>query len=139
MGIEKHLIGGRQTRQIPAPIIDFSGLWTNRLGSEMDLTMADGKITGKYRTAVGDPTPTEEFELCGFVSGDLITFTVNFGKYDSLTAWTGQHTVEKGIETIYTLWHLAKNIRDEDEPKLLWAGILTGANTFVRREQKETV
>lgn len=132
MRIEKHLIAGRKTRKIPHPIIDFSGVWTNRLGSEMELTVSDGKITGVYRTAVGEPSPTEEFELCGFVSGDLITFTVNFGKYDSLTAWAGQHTLENAAETIHTLWHLTKNIPDEDEPKFLWAGILTGTNTFVR-------
>jgi avidin family protein len=133
MGIEKHLIAGRHPRPTPPPTINFSGVWTNRLGSEMELTVEDGRITGWYRTAVGDPSPTEEFPLCGFVSGDLIAFTVNFGKYDSLTAWTGQHTVEDRVETIHTLWHLAKNIPDEDEPKLLWAGILTGANIFSRR------
>lgn len=133
MGIEKHLMVEKRPSDAPPPIIDFSGTWVNRLGSEMTLTVTDGNVTGCYRTAVGEPSPTEEFELVGFASGDLIAFTVNFGKYDSLTAWVGQHTVENGVETIYTLWHMTKDIADEDEPKQLWAGFLAGANTFVRK------
>jgi hypothetical protein len=93
----------------------------------------DGDVTGKYRTGVGRPGPTEEFDLKGFVSGDLIAFCVNFGSYGSLTSWAGQHTRdEDGNEVIYTLWLLAKNVRDEDEPADLWAGILAGANEYRR-------
>jgi hypothetical protein len=92
----------------------------------------DGSLTGVYRTGVGVPSPVEEFQLAGFATGDLITFCVNFGKYRSLTAWTGQHTVEGEREIIETLWHLAKDIPEEDEHAMLWAGILTGANVFER-------
>ena len=78
---------------------------------------ADGRITGKYRTGVGAPTPAEEFPLIGFVAGDLISFTVNFGKYGSLTSWAGQHTRNKaGTEEIFTQWYLAKNVPDQQEP-----------------------
>jgi hypothetical protein len=93
----------------------------------------DGDVSGLYRTAVGQPQPTEEFDLKGFVAHDVITFCVNFGKYGSLTAWVGQHTRDRdGNEVIYTLWHLARNVKDEDEPEDLWASILAGANEFRR-------
>ncbi|KLN59644.1 hypothetical protein WH96_16490 [Kiloniella spongiae] len=117
----------------PPPSEDFQGIWENGLGSQMELSVQGNDVSGIYRTNVGEPTPTEEFDLTGFASGDLITFTVNFGKYGSLTAWAGQHTVIRpGEFEIKTLWHLAKNIAEQNEPKELWSGILAGANSFVR-------
>ena len=99
----------------------------------MELAVNGNEVTGTYRTNVGAPAPTEEFDIVGFVTGDLITFTVNFGMYGSLTAWAGQHTEPRPNEyEIQTLWHLAKNIADPDEPTGLWAGVLAGANVFTR-------
>jgi hypothetical protein len=113
--------------------IDFSGTWHNQHGSEMSLTVDDnGRLAGSFCSAVGTPTPADEFPLTGFVCGDLISFTVNFGTYQSLTAWTGQHTVDDGIEKIETVWHLAVNIEDAVEKPWLWSGIRTGADTCVR-------
>jgi len=134
MNIEKNLIASYRSIPNPSTIVDFDGIWRNGLGSEMDLSVDQtGNVTGTYKTNVGAPTPTEEFPLVGFASGDLITFTVNFGQYGSLTSWAGQHTEDStGNGQIHTLWHLAKNIKDEDEPANLWAGILAGANIFTR-------
>jgi len=99
----------------------------------MELSVSENSITGIYKTNVGTPQPTEEFSLVGFVTGDLITFTVNFGKYGSLTAWAGQHTEPTpGEFVIKALWHLAKNIPDADEPDDLWSAVLAGANNFRR-------
>lgn len=115
--------------------VNFSGKWHNQHNSDMTLKVsADGRITGKYRTGVGAPTPAEEFPLVGFVAGDLISFTVNFGKYGSLTSWAGQHTKHKATQTeeIVTQWYLAKNVPDKQEPKKLWACILSGCDTFRR-------
>jgi hypothetical protein len=114
------------------PQVDFNGKWNNQHGSEMTLHVQQGRVSGKYRTGVGAPGPTEEFDLAGFCSGDLIAFTVNFGKYGSLTAWVGQVAGEPPDERIQTLWHLAKNVEDPNEPKQLWAGVLTGADIFAR-------
>lgn len=134
MSIERYLsegIGETKSNERPP---NFAGKWKNRLHSEMELAVdTDGDVSGKYRTGVGAPQPTEEFDLTGFVSGDLIVFCVNFGKYGSLTSWAGQHTRDaNGNEIIYTLWHLAKNVPDEDELEDLWAAILAGANEFRR-------
>jgi len=129
----RNLISGFTPRPAPIPSVDFSGEWKNGLGSEMTLrVLTSGFVEGTYRTNVGLPPPTEEFELRGFASGDLIAFVVNFGAYGSLTAWAGQHTVENGAEKIHTLWHLAQNVPDQDEPDRLWAGILAGCNVFTR-------
>ena len=135
MSLERHLsetVGARASVSGETP--NFQGKWKNRLDSEMELAVdTNSDLTGKYRTGVGQPKPTEEFDLKGFVSGDLIVFCVNFGRFGSLTSWAGQHTRDdNGNEVIYTLWHLARNVRDEDEPDELWAGILAGANEYRR-------
>ena len=134
MSVERYLSGGIGASPSSPTPPNFNGTWENRLDSEMELTVdTDGDVIGKYRTGVGAPTPTEEFDLKGFVSGDLIVFCVNFGNYGSLTSWAGQHTRDdNGNEAIYTLWHLAKNIPDLDEPDDLWSGILAGANEYRR-------
>jgi hypothetical protein len=133
MQIEQFLFRGFDSKEGPPPDVDFTGRWTNDLGSEMEITSyPDGTVTGKYKTNVGAPIPTEEFDLTGFTSGDLISFTVNFGKYASLTAWAGQHSTKSGTEVIYTLWLLAKNVADAEEPTHLWGALMAGANEFRR-------
>jgi hypothetical protein len=113
--------------------VDFSGAWRNQRGSSLELRVDErGLVGGTFRTAVGVPTSQEHFPVCGFVQGDLIAFTVSFAPHDSVTAWVGQHTVIRGRERIETLWHLAKDIPDEEEERGLWAGILAGADAFER-------
>ena len=113
--------------------VDFSGPWKNELGSEMTLTQENGNVRGHYRTAVGEASEEEAFALCGFAEGDLIVFCANFGSYGSLTTWAGQHVVENGEEKLLTLWHLARNLVENHEPKQFWSTMLTGANTFTRK------
>ena len=133
MTLKKNLIANYRTAKNP-PSVEFEGIWKNGLGSEMEIEVDTvGNVTGTYHTNVGMPTSTEEFPLIGFASGDLITFTVNFGKYGSLTAWAGQHTEsEAGDQEIHTLWHMAENIIDVAEPQNIWSGILAGSNVFRR-------
>jgi len=129
----KHFSTIKSVAGAPIPIINFNGVWRNELHSEMKLTVdAQGNVTGKYKTGVGSPGPTEEFDLVGFASGDLLSFTVNFGAYGSLTSWAGQHTVESGSEVIKTLWLLTHNIKDSEEPNNLWGAVLTGYDNFQR-------
>lgn len=136
MSIEKYIYENYKTRpkKNPPPTVDFDGVWRNGLGSEMDLKVSSsGIIEGVYRTGVGQPDPAEEFPLVGFASNDILGFTVNFGKYGSMTSWVGQHTVdEEGNARIYTMWHLAKDIEDEAERDNLWSAVLAGANYFFR-------
>lgn len=118
---------------VASPTVNFNGSWVNELGSKMKLSVAaDGKVTGKYKTAVGSPTEKEEFDLVGFATGDLISFTVDFGKYGSLTGWVGQHTENANGAVIKTMWLLARNVKDNDEKDDLWGAVLTGSNDFTR-------
>lgn len=117
----------------PTPTVDFTGEWENQLKSKMQIeVLTNGHIKGNYVTAVGDPSNMEEFEVTGVATGDLISFIVNFGKYGSITSWTGQHTIEDGKEKIATLWHLAKNFKDEEEEAKIWSATWTGADNFHR-------
>ena len=116
------------------PAIDFSGTWVNELGSEMELSVREDRVNGTYRTAVGRASPTERFEVTGFTSGDRIVFCVKFGAYGTLGAWAGLHSGDKGVEEIYSLWHLPRDIQDDEEAKdYRWSAILTGVNTFKRK------
>ncbi len=131
--ILKHFSGSKKSVDASSAAVDFNGMWRNELGSEMHLHVdSDGVVAGKYRTSVGEPQPVEEFDLSGFASGDLLSFVVNFGRYSSLASWSGQHTVDSGTEVIKTMWLLARNIADADEPTDMWAAVLTGSNNFRR-------
>lgn len=130
VGIAASFLGGASSA---AAKVDFSGGWINQRGSSVELSVDDrGRLSGTFRTAVGVPSAQESFPLCGFVLGDLITFTVSFGVHESVTAWAGQHTIVSGRERIETLWHLAKNISDAQEQRGLWAAVLAGADSFER-------
>lgn len=121
---------------------DFSGTWENRNGAEINLKQAGESIRGSYRTAVGLIGESAEFDLVGFACGDRIVFSVCFSVHSSLTAWTGQHTEgADGSERIHALWHMARNIPDDDQPSNVWAGVIAGADTFFRvaaGEEEET-
>ena len=121
-------------KKVRKPKINFSGKWKNKLGSEVEFSVKGSKVTGKYRTAVGAPTPSEEFPLIGVVNGDIISFSVSWGKYGSVTSWVGQHTLDEKQkkESIATMWLLVKNIDETNEPQSLWGAFLTGANSFER-------
>jgi len=112
---------------------NFIGCWRNQHGSERNIKeIKDGKLSGTFKTGVGAHDPEEEFELTGFVSDGLIAFTVNFGKYNSLTSWSGQHSRSKASDKIETMWHLARTLPENAEKDCLWAGVWAGADTFVR-------
>jgi len=117
----------------PPATVNFNGKWVNELGSQMDLKVTNaGEVDGTYETAVGAPGKTESFDLRGFATGDMLSFTVNFGDYGSLTSWVGQHTDEGQGAVIKTIWILARNVEDKDEPTQLWGAVLTGYDNFTR-------
>ena len=117
----------------PVPSVDLTGKWKNQLDAVMTLLMdTDGKLKGNYRTAVGRSSDIEEFELIGIVTGDLVTFIVNFGKYGSLTSWVGQVIEDNGKETIKTIWHLTRNVEDSEEEDEIGGSVLTGRENFER-------
>ena len=100
-----------------SPIV---GTWTNELHSQLkiDSCGTDGRLTGVYRTAVGDVDHYKEFPLTGFWqhSTNVITFCVNWET--SATCWIGH----LAAEVITTSWTLQRSGE--------WNGKLMGTNIF---------
>jgi hypothetical protein len=117
----------------PLPTVDFSGTWYNQRGSEMNLIVNGSIVSGTYKTKVGSPDDKDLFYLTGFATGDLISFTVNFGKFDTLTSWAGQFAKEgKELEMIHTCFVASVNIKDPDESDAIWGGVKSGSDFFQR-------
>jgi len=118
--------------QAPTHAADLAGTWHNQHGSVMDLRVGgDGKITGRFKTGVGLSGCGEDFALTGFVEGDMIAFTVDFGARRSLTAWVGHACLEGGSARIETLWQMVvAGPRSGGLPS--WRGTWSGADTFSR-------
>lgn len=132
--MKRAVLQAPQSANEPERLANFNGRWINELGSTMVLTVLNvGVVTGKYKTAVGSPTASEEFYVVGFASNDLITFSANFGRYGSLTSWAGQLTEDAGGSPLLnTLWLLTENVPDGEEPDKMWGSILAGSNNFRR-------
>lgn len=114
------------------------GYWVNQHGSLLNIYLTDGdKITGSFRSGVGAHEKDEEFTAAGLVSDNLISFSVNFESHGCLTSWIGHYTNCDGKESIETMWHLARMIPEGNEKNALWSGVWTGADRFVRLEEKE--
>jgi hypothetical protein len=120
----------KSKKSAPQPF-DFSGHWKNELGSFMDLTIAGADVTGSYVSAVSDAGgPTRPFPLRGTVSGDLISFTVN---WETLIAtWIGHGVVDAGQDRILTLWHIVMTVQQETDPLNQWKTLEAGADEFGR-------
>ena len=115
----------------PKPI-DFGGdWWSNRCGHAIFFEKGS-VLEGKYIPPSG-PEVGQNLPMTGFRSGiDLISFVVNFGRNGPITAWTGQHIVEEGIQKIVTHWHMTIDIPDEEEATELYKSIWTGSDIFIR-------
>jgi Avidin family len=123
----------QKTKNVSPATFDFNGHWQNELGSEMKLTVdASNALTGTYISAVsGDGGPTKETPIVGTGTGDLISFTVNWG--EAITAWVGHGVFDKDNQPrILTLWHLVVAIADETNPEEQWKTVMTGADEFWR-------
>lgn len=116
----------------------FSGTWINERGSLVHLVPNNGLLSGYYRTNLGKPELGQRFPLTGFVDGDVITFSVNFSGFGSMTSWTGQLSVDDQGEYIRTLWHLTRDVDDDNEAAELWQSITAGASTFRRAGISQT-
>ena len=109
---------------------EFSGPWVNDRGSVVHLFPSNGLVNGFYQTNLGQPDMSQRFPLTGFIQGDLITFTVNFDGYGSMTSWAGQLSEDQHGPFFRTLWHLTRDIADEMEDANLWRSITAGASNF---------
>jgi len=112
------------------------GKWENQLGSTLSIEKIDeetGQITGKYSSPSG--TAGEEFPLMGWVNESpkmegkdnvpVIEFSVRWGKYRSITSWTGYCDEDNGKRTLVMQWHL---VRPNSGNR--WDHVLTGQDRF---------
>jgi hypothetical protein len=109
----------------------LNGTWHNQHGSQLDLeTGPDGRLHG--RMTVGDgKARTEAFPLVGFVRGDLVAFTVDFGRHGSLTSWIGHvHDSDGQRPRLETLWHMATRVPHPEDPSQRWKSTWSGADEF---------
>ena len=112
---------------------NFAGVWRNQMGSTADFQINGADVTGVYTSSssTGGP-PVTSRDLKGYVSGDMIAFTVLWPG-GSMTSWVGQMVQAAGsAPMIRTLWHLITDVADAQEPQFLWKSTLAGADDFVR-------
>jgi hypothetical protein len=110
---------------------DFAGTWKNELKSTMDIRVADGKVTGIYKSKVSGSGDGITGDITGSVTGHVITFFVNWGN-GSITTWIGHLVEEYDVPAIETMWLLGMTTPNPDNPEELWESILTGNDRFYR-------
>ncbi len=109
----------------------YAGTWHNENGSELRIEVGPaGRISGRFVPGVGFGAD-ETFEVTGFVSGNLISFAVQFGKYDSLTSWVGHLVEENGEKSLKTLWQMTVEVPHPERKDQRWKGIWSGSDEFV--------
>ncbi|HEY0856812.1 MAG TPA: avidin/streptavidin family protein [Albitalea sp.] len=115
----------------PPPPDQVAGRWTNDYGSVADLQVDGERLYGTYTSAVGGGAGALSGPVSGFVSGDVVAFSVLWPSHvRSITSWVGQVVEVNGAPELRTLWHLVADIPDADESTGLWATVHSGADTF---------
>jgi hypothetical protein len=109
-------------------MIDFSGDWTNDLGSVMRLTQKGDLLDGDYKSVVSSDGTQATGALKGYVDGDLIAIIVHWNEFQSITSWVGQCEPNTSNKVIKTLWQMTKQVATGGE----WASVNAGSDTFGR-------
>jgi hypothetical protein len=113
----------------------LAGKWYNQLGSEMELNVQGGQITGTYKTKVGSAKGI--YQLVGRTDTDddnvrNVGFVVSWenenGSSDSVTSWSGELQTINGNDVISTTWLLTL----ETVPEANWKSTLIGKDFFTR-------
>lgn len=106
---------------------DFT--FKNELGSTMTLSVdaTSGLLTGKYQSGVKDPN---EYPLTGFLSGNVVSFSVSFLKEGSVGGWSGQFVWNESTELweIHTLCYLVVPTAPAD----MWEDTYADNNLFTQ-------
>ncbi len=118
--------------EMPDLPFNFTGIWRNEQNSEMTIhTDEKGNLSGSYASAAESGVRSTH-ALTGFVNGDLIGFTVDFGRGHMVCCWTGHAVSEFGSESIVTQWNLVKRLDGEDFALETWGATHCGSNIFKR-------
>ncbi len=111
--------------------VDLAGTWHNDHGSELDLVVDGNQLTGRFRSGTGLAQGRTEVAVAGFLAGNLVAFTANFGAQGSLTSWVGHVLMENGVPRIHATWTMCVEL-PANTANELWRGIWTGADVFDR-------
>ncbi|MFC4159069.1 avidin/streptavidin family protein [Chitinimonas lacunae] len=110
------------------PIVNFSGVWKNELGSKAVLEQDNMRLSGTYESAVSADGHKTTGELRGYVNGDLISFVVHWREFQAITAWVGQ-LLPGSSTALKTLWQMTSQVAPGEE----WASINAGSDLFKRQ------
>jgi hypothetical protein len=115
--------------------MSLEGKWYNQLGSEMNLTIKNGLVTGTYHTAVGDAKGIYPLAGRSDITNDttpnigfVVSWENEYANAESVTAWSGQFQIINNEEVITTFWLLTI----ETNPNLNWRSTLVGRDVFKR-------
>ena len=107
----------------------LAGTWHNERGSELRLEVDPaGELRGGFRPGDGAGAG-ETFPVAGFSSGNLVAFTVDFGKLGSLTSWVGHLIVDAGPQ-LEMLWQMTLEQPHPRRAEERWKTIWSGADRF---------
>ena len=105
------------------------GVWTNELGSTMDVTNVNGAyFSGVYASTDGHGGQVQG-NLSGIAAGETLGWAVSWQPAsDSTTSWVGKFMVDNttGRICIYTLWYLSSG--DASQP--MWQSFTAGQDLF---------
>lgn len=114
---------------------DFTGTWTNQLGSTLELEVVDGVVSGRFESGVGDDGEIIWVEIGGRVLYDLITFNALYPRFRTIISWVGQHTDENGRDEIRTHWIHTTDVSNEEERDWMWYSNRLGSDVFIRSQE----
>lgn len=112
----------------------FAGAWHNQHKSEMVLMISEhGELSGSFK--VSEKSKIASYPLVGFVSGDMITFCVNFAPHAAVTSWVGHIKFDPSSKesALETLWHMAVFAGNESD---MWKSTFSGFDLFQRGPQE---
>lgn len=91
------------------------GLYTGQSnGAHLWLDHDGQLLRGFYSTTHGRPDGDERFPIVGCVNGPLLSFSVAWRGYHSITSWNGRvYDGEDGLPHLRCLWTLARQYADK--------------------------
>ncbi len=120
--------------------MDINGTWVNQNGSTVEFEVsADGEISGAYSSRKGRAASGLKYPITGRQNSELVAFHVDWHDADTnlhaITSFTGRCTTDsEGLDTIHTVWVLARQFEDEacSKPTGVWNSFLTNSDVFSR-------
>ena len=93
---------------------------------------ADGRLSGRYCSELGRVEAESCHPLTGWVTGDVVGFSVRFDPPGSVTSWSGQIGEDENGPYFRTLWNLSRDVPDAEEPDRMWESVVSGFAVFRR-------